>query len=64
MRRADYVLLLALSLPWGCAFLFFRVLAGRIPPMTAAFGRVAIAAAVIVLALALRGVRLGRHVRR
>lgn len=64
MRRADYVLLFALSLPWGCAFLFFKLLVGQMPPLTVAFGRVAIAAAVLVLALALRGVRLGRHARR
>lgn len=64
MRRADYLLLVALSLPWGCAFLFFKLLAGELPPMTVAFGRVAIAAAVIVLVLAVQGVRPGRHVRR
>ena len=63
MRRADYVLLFALSLPWGCAFLFFKLLVGQMPPLTVAFGRVAIAAAVIVPALALRGVSLGRHAR-
>ena len=64
MRRADYLLLVALSLPWGCAFLFFKLLVGRMPPLTVAFGRVAIAAAVIVLVLAVQGVRPGRHVRR
>ena len=47
MRRADYLLLIALSLPWGCAFLFYKLLAGEAPPLTVAFGRVAIAAAVI-----------------
>ena len=30
MRRADYLLLVALSLPWGCAFLFFKLLAGEL----------------------------------
>ena len=63
MRRADYLLLLALSLAWGCAFLFFKLLAGELPPMTVAFGRVAIAAAVIASVLAARGVRPGRYVR-
>lgn len=50
MKRSDWLLLVLLSLPWGCSFLFFRVLAGSLPPLTVALGRVAIAAAALALA--------------
>jgi drug/metabolite transporter (DMT)-like permease len=51
MKRSDWLFLALLSLPWGCSFLFFKVLAGALPPLTVAFGRVAIAALALGLAL-------------
>ena len=51
MRRSDWLLLVLLSLPWGCSFLFYRVLASALPPLTVALGRVGIAAAVLGLLL-------------
>ena len=44
MKRSDWLLLVALSIPWGGSFLFFRILAPALPPLTLAFARVAIAA--------------------
>jgi drug/metabolite transporter (DMT)-like permease len=51
MKRSDWLLLVLLSLPWGCSFLFFKVLAGALPPLTVAFGRVSIAAVALGLLL-------------
>jgi drug/metabolite transporter (DMT)-like permease len=50
MKRSDWLLLVLLSLPWGASFLFYRVLAQDLPPLTIALGRVAIAAAALLLA--------------
>src|SRR5438309_6508482 len=55
MSRKDWLLLAALSLPWGCSFLFFKVLGGPLPPVTMALGRVAIAAAALSVGLSLTG---------
>ncbi len=61
MRRADWLLLIGLSVPWGCSFLFFKVLVAEMPPMSVALGRVGIAAVVVNLVLLAQGVRLGRY---
>ncbi len=51
MIRSDWLLLILLSVPWGCTFLFYRMLASTFPPLTVAFTRVGIAAAVLGLLL-------------
>ncbi len=51
------MLLLALSLPWGGSFVFFRILAGSLPALTIAWSRVALAAPVLLLILYLHGGR-------
>lgn len=59
MKRSDWLLLVLLSLPWGCSFLFYRVLAASaLPPLTVAWARVGLAA--LVLALAGQGPRVWR----
>lgn len=52
-----WMLLLALSLPWGGSFVFFRILAGGLPALTIAWSRVALAAPILLLLLWLRGAR-------
>jgi drug/metabolite transporter (DMT)-like permease len=54
------LLLLALSLPWGGSFVFFRVLAGSLPALTIAWSRVALAAPALLLLLWLRGGRAAK----
>eukprot|EP01037_Dinobryon_pediforme_P012686 gene12686-12781_t len=44
MGRAEWVLLLLLSVFWGGSFFFFKVLAAVLPPFTIVLGRVGIAA--------------------
>ncbi len=51
MKRSDWLLLVLLSLPWGCSFLFYKLLASALPPLTVALSRVGIAAAVLGLLL-------------
>ena len=58
MTRKDWLLLSALSILWGGSFLFFRILAFELPPLTTVFSRVAIGAAAILIALRLGGVAL------
>ena len=41
----------SLSLPWGCSFLFYKLLASALPPLTVALSRAGIAAAVLGLLL-------------
>jgi drug/metabolite transporter (DMT)-like permease len=48
MGRTDWLLLIALSLLWGASFFFFKVLVAELPPLTIVFGRVALAAAVLL----------------
>ncbi|GAC1345072.1 MAG: DMT family transporter [Acetobacteraceae bacterium] len=55
MTRKDWLLLVGLSLPWGCSFFFFKVLAAELPPLTIALGRVAIAALVLGAGIGLAG---------
>src|ERR1700674_570529 len=51
VTATDWALLLALSLLWGGSFYFAKIAVLEIPPLTLAFGRVSIAAAVLVLAV-------------
>jgi drug/metabolite transporter (DMT)-like permease len=55
MYGIAWMLLLALSVLWGATFFFWKLLVEHLPPLTAVFGRVSIAALVLLLVLALRG---------
>lgn len=59
MKARDWGLLLLLSLLWGGAFYFYKVLddAG-LPPLTIVLGRVGIAALVLLPVVRLRRLRL------
>ena len=57
MGGVEWLLLVALSVLWGGSFLFGKIAVGEIPPLSVAFGRVALAA----LALNLLLLALGRH---
>ena len=48
MSATEWLMLLALSVLWGCSFLFQKLAVGGLPPLTVAFGRVAIAAVILV----------------
>jgi hypothetical protein len=56
MTRKDWLRLCALSVLWGGSFLFFRILAFELPPLTTVFSRVAIGAAAILAVQRLAGV--------
>ncbi len=45
-------------MPWGCSFLFLKLLSGELPPMTVALGRLLVAAAALSLLMAARGASL------
>ena len=49
MSATDWLLLIALSILWGGSFFFGKIAVAEFPPLTVAFGRVAIAAAVLVV---------------
>ncbi len=53
-----WLLLLALSLPWGATFLLFRILAHDLPPFTIVLTRTAIAVPVLYAVVRLRGGRM------
>jgi drug/metabolite transporter (DMT)-like permease len=53
-----WALIIALSIPWGGSFIFYRVLAAELPPFTIVLGRVALAAPALYVMLRLRGQRL------
>src|SRR3954453_19449448 len=55
MTGVAWVLLVTLSVLWGATFFFWKVLVAYLPPFTAVFGRVGIAALVLNLVLALQG---------
>jgi drug/metabolite transporter (DMT)-like permease len=55
MTGVAWALLVLLSVLWGATFFFWKVLVAYLPPFTVVFGRVAIAAVVLTLVLALRG---------
>ncbi|MDF1790348.1 MAG: DMT family transporter [Thalassobaculaceae bacterium] len=56
MTALDWTLLIALSILWGCSFLFGRVAVAEIPPLTLVLARVGIAA--FALQIVLRVVRI------
>lgn len=58
MGNREWLLLLLLSILWGASFFFIGVAVRSIPPFTIVFGRVAIAAAVMLVVLYLQGERL------
>ena len=55
MSAADWLLLVALSVLWGGSFFFAKVAVDDLPPLTLALGRVAIAAAILVVLVRVRG---------
>lgn len=55
MKRTDWIRLLLLSLLWGGSFLFYRMLATELPPLSTVFSRVSIGAGSIWLFLWWRG---------
>jgi drug/metabolite transporter (DMT)-like permease len=55
MSGAAWALLLVLSVLWGATFFFWKVLVAYAPPFTVVFGRVGVAALVLLLVLVLRG---------
>jgi drug/metabolite transporter (DMT)-like permease len=59
MSTADWLLLVLLSVLWGGSFFFAKVAVGELPPLTLALGRVAVAAAILVVLIRLAGDRLG-----
>src|SRR5579872_1223975 len=58
MNGGDWLRLGGLALLWGGSFLFYRVLALQLPPLSIACGRTAIGGAVLIAALRLRGVAI------
>lgn len=58
MDAAGWGLLAVLALLWAGSFFFFKVLVAALPPFSIVFGRVLIAAAVLNLAVMLRGARM------
>ena len=53
MGPVEWALLVALSIVWGGSFLFGRVIVAEVPPLTATWLRVALAAATLWIALPL-----------
>jgi len=51
MNGGDWLRLVALSVLWGGSFLFYRMLATELPPLTTVLGRVAIGAAALLAIL-------------
>jgi len=49
MPAADWLLLLALSILWGGSFFFAKLAVRELPTLTVVLGRVAIAAAVLIV---------------
>ena len=61
MLITDWLLLVLLSLLWGSAFFFGKVAVDEIPPVTLAFGRVAIAAAMLAILVRISGPPVSWH---
>ena len=49
MGAREWILLLVLSVIWGCSFFFFKVLVAELPPFTVVLGRVGLAAVLLNL---------------
>jgi drug/metabolite transporter (DMT)-like permease len=58
MSATDWLLLIALSLLWGASFFFGKIAVLELPPLTVAFGRVAIAAVILIALARATGVAL------
>jgi len=58
MSATDWALLIVLSILWGGSFFFGKITVSEIPPLTVTFGRVAIAAAILVLIARAKGTAL------
>ena len=54
MNGGDWLRLGVMSVLWGGSFLFYRILATQLPPLTTSLGRVAIGGAVLLAILAAR----------
>ena len=54
----DYLLLAALALMWGAAFLLIKIAVATVPPFTIVVGRLVIATALMLTYLVLLGDRL------
>lgn len=61
MGRAEWLLLILLSLLWGASFLFIGLAVGHLPTLTIVALRVALAALGLAAFLHLRGLRLPRQ---
>src|SRR5262245_9371495 len=61
MSTTDWLLLVALSVLWGGSFFFAKVAVLELPPLTVAFGRVALAALTLALAARVSGLALPSH---
>jgi drug/metabolite transporter (DMT)-like permease len=55
MRLIDWILLWTLSVLWGGSFLFNELALAGLPPLSIVWGRVAVAAALLVLAIRMAG---------
>jgi drug/metabolite transporter (DMT)-like permease len=55
LDAATWTMLLVLSALWGSSFLFFALLVTELPPLTVVLGRVGLAALMLNLLLAVRG---------
>src|SRR6185503_5538666 len=58
MSATDWLLLVTLSILWGGSFFFAKLAVLELPPLTVALGRVAIAAAILVVLARMTGVAL------
>lgn len=57
MTGLDWLLLIALSVLWGCSFLFGRIAVAEVPPLTLVLARVGIAAIALHAVLRVAGIR-------
>src|SRR4051794_17271662 len=60
MTGPEWLMLLALSVLWGCSFLFSKVAVAEIPPFTLVLGRVALASLALGVVMRLMGIPLPR----
>lgn len=58
MGRREWALFLLLSVLWGGSFFFYKIIVAALPPVTVAFGRVALAAIALHFLVLLRGERM------
>jgi drug/metabolite transporter (DMT)-like permease len=58
MAPTDCLLLVALSILWGGSFFFAKIAVAELPPLSVALGRVALAAASLVLVARMTGIAL------